>query len=334
MYIRALLIAMLLTVAAFGQSSGSQPGGGGSGTITSGTINTVSKYTAATTLGNSALTDDGTTLTYSGSGGLVTSGTTGSWTATEGTAPAGVAASDVSYADSTAHRLKAINNNGAATTYSLFTDNLGVFAAGGAISVTGATLTGANAGFFQCTQGTAQGHATANTITTECPAAVTAYESVQPGVAASGTLINNNTSSVVTQGFSGDTNHSATVTIGSGTSITSTSLCSTTFCPVGTYRVNVYVDLTTPCGTSGTYVVNLIYTDDVGSKTIPVNINGTGAVPATGVLTTTSTSNFGENAQIIRSTGAASINYSTTAVACGTAGPMVGKLYLSVEPVQ
>jgi hypothetical protein len=36
----------------------------------------------------------------------------------------------------------------------------------------------------------------------------------------------------------------------------------------------------------------------------------------------------------LRSTGAAAIQYSTTAVACGTAGPMVGKLYMSTEAVQ
>lgn len=124
------------------------------------------------------------------------------------------------------------------------------------------------------------------------------------------------------------------ITIGSGTSIGSTSLCSTTLCPAGTYRVNTYVDITTACGTSGTYIVNLIYTDDQGSKTIPVNINGSGTVPATGTLTTTSTANYGENAQVIRTTGGASINYSTTATACGTAGPMVGNLYLSVDRVQ
>jgi hypothetical protein len=130
--------------------------------------------------------------------------------------------------------------------------------------------------------------------------------------------------------FSGDINHSpAAITIGSGTSIGSTAFCSTTYCPAGTYMINVYMDITTPCGTSGTYIVNLIYTDDQGLKTIPVNINGAGAVPATGVLTTTSTSNFGENSQVIRSTGATSLNYSTTATACGTAGPMVGKLYIA-----
>ncbi len=119
------------------------------------------------------------------------------------------------------------------------------------------------------------------------------------------------------------------ITIGSGTSIGSTQLCATAVCPAGTYTVSVYVDITTPCGTSGTYVVNLIYTDDQGSKTIVVNINGTGAVPATGTLTTTSTANYGENSQVIR-VASADINYSTTATACGTAGPMVGKLYFVV----
>jgi hypothetical protein len=150
---------------------------------------------------------------------------------------------------------------------------------------------------------------------------------------AQGILVNAGSSSALAQGYTGDSNHSATVTTGSGTSIGSTSLCSTTFCPVGTYRVNAYIDITTACGTTGTYVVNLIYTDDQGSKTVPMNLTGTGAVPATGVLTTTSTSNFGYDSFILRSTGSASINYSTTAVACGTAGPMVGKLYLSVEPL-
>lgn len=229
---------------------------------------------------------------------------------------------------------------GAAPSNSSITDN------GTAVTTTdtggyvGPTFTanGTTAGFADFPQGTTSAAvAPCNTATSICeqaPTAVTSYLVVKPGVAANGTMSNNVAAAVDTQGFSGDTNHSATVTIGSGTSIGSTSLCSTAICTVGTYRVNVYVDITTACGTTGTYVVNLIYTDDQGSKTIPVNIQGSGSVPLTGVLTTTSTANFGAEAQIIRSTGAASINYSTTAVACGTAGPMVGKLYLSVEPLQ
>lgn len=207
------------------------------------------------------------------------------------------------------------------------------------VNIQGAFLSGGTtAGYVDYAQGTTSVAqtlcATANSICEQAPTAVTSYLVNKPGVAASGTLFGTNASAVITQGFSGDTNHSTSVTTGSGTSIGSTSLCSTTFCPAGTYRVNVYTDITTACGTSGTYVVNLIYTDDQGSKTVPVNLEGTGSVPATGVLTTTSTANFGYDSFVLRSTGSASINYSTTAAACGTAGPMVGKLYLSVEPLQ
>lgn len=228
---------------------------------------------------------------------------------------------------------------GAAPTNSLVTDDgtAATYTGTGGYKAPVFTSTGTTAGFADYPQGTTSSAvAPCNTATSICeqaPTSVTSYLVNKPGVAAGGTLIGTNTSSVITQGFSGDSNHSATVTIGSGTSVGSTSLCSTTFCPVGTYRVNVYVDITTACGTTGTYVVNLIYTDDQGSKTVPVNLEGTGSVPATGVLTTTSTANFGYDSFILRSTGGASINYSTTAVACGTAGPMVGKLYMSVEPV-
>lgn len=47
---------------------------GGAGTISSGTTNRIPKYTAATTIGNSLLSDDGTTLTYTGSGGINAAG--------------------------------------------------------------------------------------------------------------------------------------------------------------------------------------------------------------------------------------------------------------------
>lgn len=132
----------------------------------------------------------------------------------------------------------------------------------------------------------------------------------------------------------GDANHSGTVTTGSGASIGSTILCPTANCPAGTYRVNAYIDITTACATGGTYIVNLIYTDDQAAKTVPINIQGTGTTPATGSLALSAAANFGQAAQIIRSTGATSVNYSTTAGACGSGGPMIGNLYLSVESVQ
>ena len=177
------------------------------------------------------------------------------------------------------------------------------------------------------------------TICEHAPAGLAAtYEVVKPPLIAQGTLFGRlENTNVITQGNSGDSEHSVTVTIGSATSIGSTEFCGSSVCIDGVWRVNGYINMTTPCGTTGTYLVNLIYTGDGGVvKTVPLNIQGTGAVPATGILTTTSTDNFGQASQIIRlaSGGMTGINYSTTAVACGTGGPMVGKLYLSAEPVQ
>ena len=61
------------------------------------------------------------------------------------------------------------------------------------------TANGATAGYFQCTQGSANGHATANTFTFECPASVTAYEVLVPSAAATGLVLWSNSSSVVTE---------------------------------------------------------------------------------------------------------------------------------------
>lgn len=102
------------TVGVFINSS-QAPVAGGSGSITAGTINTIPKYTAATTIGNSLLTDDGTTLIYTGTGGLKstpTGGIGGTLTLPEGTTATASAGNDVCYGDSTAHAIKCANNNG------------------------------------------------------------------------------------------------------------------------------------------------------------------------------------------------------------------------------
>jgi hypothetical protein len=69
---------------------------------------------------------------------------------------------------------------------------------------------GTGAGAAVLTQGAAQGHATANTLTVEAPAAVTAYEIVLPGTAATGIVSRTNASNVDTESI--DAN--ATVTAG------------------------------------------------------------------------------------------------------------------------
>ncbi len=150
-------------------------GGGGSGTVTNlattspitggtitttGTIGCATCVTSAGSLTSTALvTGAGSqgsqtpsaTSTLDASGnltipGILTSGAggTGTWTATEGTAATGVAASDVIYADSTAHRFKVKNNNGTADTLATFTDALSVFGAGALASGTTATTQSAS----------------------------------------------------------------------------------------------------------------------------------------------------------------------------------------------
>jgi hypothetical protein len=57
--------------------TGAACGSGGGGTITgSGTANTITKWTGASAIGNSAATDNGTIFAYGGTGGIATTGTT------------------------------------------------------------------------------------------------------------------------------------------------------------------------------------------------------------------------------------------------------------------
>jgi hypothetical protein len=205
--------------------------------------------------------------------------------------------------------------------------------------------TSATAGFVDYAQGSTSVAvtlcATATSICEQAPTSVTSYLVNKPGNAANGVVTNIVTSAVDTQGFSGDANHSTVVTISSATSIGSTSLCSTTNCPVGTYQVNGYLDVTTACSTTGGYFVSITYTDDAGSKTVVMPLIGTGVtaslLTATGIsssLALSLTSNFAQGDLFVRSTGASPITYTTTASACATGGPAAGKLYLSVVPVQ
>jgi hypothetical protein len=198
---------------------------------------------------------------------------------------------------------------------------------------------GSNAGMLYLQQGAANTTSNtvipANSIIDQAPTAVTAYAVTRPGVVAQGILTNTVTSAVDTQGFSGDANHSTTVSWSTATSVGSTVLCSSANCPVGTYRISAHIDVTTACTTTGSYLVNVIYTDDTTvSKTEFIPLNGVGTTFSTGVLVPISTTDFGQGTFILHSTGATSINYSTTASACGSGGPGVGKLYLTVEPIQ
>ncbi len=101
----------------------------GVGTISGLTNNVLTKATSSTSIGNSSITDNGTTVSttepvittsYLQTGASPPSstncgaGTAGAYCPGEGTAPTGTASADILYADSTAHRFKMINNNAAA----------------------------------------------------------------------------------------------------------------------------------------------------------------------------------------------------------------------------
>lgn len=147
------------------------------------------------------------------------------------------------------------------------------------------------------------------------------------------------------------TSYTATgaVTIGSGSSIPATSLCATSVCPAGRYRVDVYIEITTACTTTGSTIPWLGYTDDQGAKagssttTYFANGGGLGVTPATNAagmtLVPISTSDFLSGSYFLTTTGVAtgglgSINYGITNTACGSGGPMVGKAFFDVTRLE
>ena len=98
--------------------------------------------------------------------------------------------------------------------------------------------------------------------------------------------------------------------------------------------MSLYIDLTTACTTTGSYIVWLNYTDDQGLKSSqPIPIEGPGSTFTTGVLVPLATSDYGTGYFILRSTGGTAIQYGSTAGACGSGGPAAGKFYLTVEPI-
>jgi hypothetical protein len=79
------------------------------------------------------------------------------------------------------------------------TANTFTYTGTGGISAVKGTFTGSGAGASVYTAGTAQGHATASTVTLEAPASVTAYERVLPGTSATGIPLETNASNVQTE---------------------------------------------------------------------------------------------------------------------------------------
>jgi hypothetical protein len=137
-------------------------GGGGSGTVNSGTGGQITWYatTGTAVSGNSRLTDSGTVLAYTGTGGVtapvagigtsppaITAGTAGLVGASEGTAPTGVSAVDILYGNATNHCADILNQTtdigciaGLAATQTFSAPN--TFSGAGAASTSGVTFNG------------------------------------------------------------------------------------------------------------------------------------------------------------------------------------------------
>jgi hypothetical protein len=332
--------------------------GGALGTPSSGTLTSATGYVENALTGSAAagtITEGGSTFSVTRAG-VSTANLTSPWVFQNTNSTnnnTSLAAAFTTPGTSTGQ--VTVNINGATTQASLLQFTTGAtYTAGvqsGATDVadvlpTGSIQTkGTTAGFVALSQGSTSASvvpcSNANTHCIQANSAVTAGVETDAPALAQGIPTRVGSSSAITDGYTGDAGHSATVSWSTATTVGSTSLCSTTNCPAGTYRVNVYIDVTTACTTTGSYVVNVIWTDDTTvSKTSVIPLVGLGVTPTfgptaiTATLVPTSTTDFGMGSFILRSTGTTSINYSTTAGACATGGPGVGKLYFSVEPLQ
>lgn len=169
---------------------------------------------------------------------------------------------------------------------------------GGNMSLAGTLTTGGSgAGATVMTQGAAQGHATANTVTLEAPAAVTAYEITLPAAAATGIPLWTNTSNVVAETISatvpvaqggtalasgtsgGILGYTATGTLASSVALTSNILVKG-----GGAGATPTNSLVTDNGTSATYTGTGGYiapklTSNVATGTAPLVITSTTTVP-------------------------------------------------------
>lgn len=197
---------------------------------------------------------------------------------------------------------------------------------------------GANAGSVVITQGTAPS-TTPNSATITGPAAITAYNFVVPAAAANGVISNSNASAIVTQTFSGDTNHSTRQT-GQTASIATTTLCpaSASGCNIaGTYHIHGYIYSTVNCGTPGPAAVgiNLTWTDAATTRsTIAMPLTTDASVTATaGTIALGATTHWGSFDFTLYSTGANPIQYSTTYTGC-TSGTGTYELELASYQVQ
>jgi hypothetical protein len=149
-------------------------------------------------------------------------------------------------------------------------------------------------------------------------------------------------------------NNTAQVAISSATSIAAAQLCPVAApagaivnggCYPGRYRIDVSIELTAACTTTGTYIPWFAWTDSDGnvragsSTTTYMSGGGLGVTPATSTtgatLDLSALTHYFSGSLVIDVSGQAtgglgSINYGTTATACGTGGPATGTMFIDV----
>jgi hypothetical protein len=120
----------------------------------------------------------------------------------------------------------------------------------------------------------------------------------------------------------------AAVALGNqGSSISATALqCGGATCPVGVYRVTVYVAVTT-AGTAGTLDISLGWNDGAAARTAT---NGSNGMPPD--ISLTSTSNFAQGSTIVKPDGTHDITYAITLA--GVTGTPKYAIFVDLERLQ
>jgi hypothetical protein len=138
-------------------------------------------------------------------------------------------------------------------------------------AVTSVTTVGTTAGYFQCTQGTANGHATANTYTVECPSAVTAYEELIPSAAGTGFLYLTNASGVVTDSIVAGPLTATNCSSSASPAVCGSAAAGSVALPTNAVSSSIVVDTTAVTANSQIFVM----TDDTLGTKLSVTCNST-----------------------------------------------------------
>ena len=322
-YIFGSLLLMLVVSA-----SAQTLGGSGSGAIGFGVppITTVGKLSLWTSFGKGAtvtVTDGASSTDCSTGGGsnLVLCGYNGSsWSAMSGGGSGSMtwpnAAGIAVYGGSSAWGMSIAETDGGI-----------VAGVSGAWTETTTPVFGKNA-TSSGTVGLANGNTSGATYLLENVTATSPITENQPPLAASGVKGCTNSSGTETCSFSGDSNH--TYFSGTQTGIVSTqTLCSTTYCPAGTYLVSIYANETgTGCTTvgPGALQVELNYTNNQSQAISAAKVSlvsGLGTLSPSMSFTTGGTA-FAAGTYAVNTNGSAAITVSTAIVACGAPGSCTG----------